>query len=236
MNYDYQYLLQHIKNLANKEHVISSSRAKSTEELSNGSLSLIVDTVRKYFSFKTAGLSDPVYLDPIGQQLINIKYINGVDVTRLISGITKGDGIVITDKGNGLYEIAIEDNKYALIRDVEEKFEQLKINITDNYATIAKVEEIDEKFNNYTTTEDLEANYATINKVNEIDNKFANYTTTEDLHDNYLDKSFINVVNEKLKEYSTNVYVNDVFATKTEFNEETSRIDNKFINYTTIFG
>lgn len=129
MNYEYQYLLQQIKNLANKEHVISSWRSKSAEELSNGGLSIVVDTVQKYFAFKSSGLAEPVYIDPIGQKLINIKFINGVDVSKLISGITKGYGIKITDKGAGIYEIAVEEGKFALISDVEQKVQEINSDI-----------------------------------------------------------------------------------------------------------
>ena len=219
MDYNYLSLLQQIKALQNNNHVISSNRSKSTEELSNGSLTLLVDTIKQYFTFRCSGIADPIYLDPINHQILNVSYINGVDVSNLISGIAKGYGINITDKGAGIYEVAVIDKMFALSTELDE---------------------VDKKFDNYTTTEDLETNYATINQLNNVDNKFDNYTTTVDLEENYLDKSFINTVDEKLKNYPTNVYVDTVFATKNEFYEETARIDetiegvdNKFINYTT---
>ena len=138
MNYEYQYLLQQIKSIANKEHVVSSNRAKSAEEITNGSLSVVVDIIQKYFAFKCSGLSEPVYIDPIGQRILNIKYINDVNVEELIGGITNGYGITIEEQPGGVYKVSVVDNMFALQEDVDD---------------------ITSKFDEYTTTEELEQNY-----------------------------------------------------------------------------
>lgn len=222
MNYEYQYLLQQIKNLANKEHVISSGRAKSAEEISNGGLSIVVDTVQKYFAFKTAGLAEPVYIDPIGQQLINIKFINGVDVSKLISGITKGYGIKITDKGAGIYEIAVEEDKFALTSDVQEINSSIE-------TTNGKIEEIENKFGDYSTTADIEAKYATKVKVEEVEDKFKYYTSTAGIEAKYATMTRVNEVDSKFENYTTTTDLEKNYSTKTELNE----VDSKFANYTT---
>ncbi len=47
---------------------------------------------------------------------------------------------------------------------------------------------VNDRFDDYTTTTDLQTTYATKAKVEEIDAKFGNYTTTTDLEANYMKK------------------------------------------------
>ena len=65
MDYKYIELERQIKSLMNKNFVISSTRAKSAEEISNGSNSLYIDTIQKYFVFKVNGISESVIVDPL---------------------------------------------------------------------------------------------------------------------------------------------------------------------------
>ena len=74
-----------------------------------------------------------------------------MDISKLIGGIANGYGTKITDKGNGIYEVAVIDKMFALSTELDE---------------------VDRKFDNYTTTEDLVKNYSTIAKVEEIDKTF----------------------------------------------------------------
>ena len=76
------------------------------------------------------------------------------------------------------------------------------------------VSEVNEKFNDYTTTAELEANYATKNDLNNIDSKlddyatktelngvdskFNNYTTTTELEANYMKKEDVIPPSESL--------------------------------------
>ena len=113
MDYKYIELERQIKSLMNKNFVISSTRAKSAEEISNGSNSLYIDTIQKYFVFKVNGLSESVIVDPLNKSLLNVQYINDVDVSRLIGGIREGYGIDIIEKSNGVYEVSVKENMFA---------------------------------------------------------------------------------------------------------------------------
>ena len=125
MDYKYIELERQIKSLMNKNFVITSTRAKSAEELINGSCTLYIDTINNYFMFKVAGLSESVYLNPLNKSLMNIQYINGVDVSKLISGISEGFGIDIKQTDNGIYEINIKENMFAEKEEVDESLTEL---------------------------------------------------------------------------------------------------------------
>ena len=210
MDYNYIYLQQQIKALMNKAYVSSSSHSKVAEEVRNGSCNFLVDTVQKYFTFKYAGITDPVYIDPIGKKLLNVKFIGDVDVTKLLGGLEKGYGINIEGQGNGIYKISVVEDMFALksdVTEVENKFNDYTktVDLEANYATKTKVEEVENKFNDYTTTVDLNANYATKSELNDVDDKFANYTTTIDLASNYALKSELNTINGKFNDYTTTI-------------------------------
>ena len=105
MNYDYIRLENQIKALMNRNYVSSSSHSQRAEEIVDGACNLYVDTVQKYFTFKYAGINDPVYIDPINKRLLNVKFINDVDISKLLSAIESGYGISIEDLGEGKYKI-----------------------------------------------------------------------------------------------------------------------------------
>lgn len=60
-------------------------------------------------------VQDPAHLDHLGQNLIN-----GVNVSKLIFGIPKGFVIKISEKCTDIYEIAVEEGKFALTEDIEQ--------------------------------------------------------------------------------------------------------------------
>ena len=152
----------------NKSYVPSSSHAQSAEELIKGALRIYIDIVSHFFTFKYTGSSfDPLYIDPVNRAIMNVQFLNDVDISKLIGGVAEGYGIVIKDLSKGIYEINVKDGMFALKTELDE---------------------VDKRFDDYTTTADLEANYATIAKVNEVDNKFANYTTSTDLEAKYAKK------------------------------------------------
>ena len=100
MDYNYIRLEKQIKQLMNKSYVPSSSHAQSAEELIKGSVRLYIDTVSKYFAFKLVGASfDPLYIDPLNRALMNVQFINDVDISKLIGGVAEGYGIVIENMG-----------------------------------------------------------------------------------------------------------------------------------------
>ena len=76
MDYNYQLFHQQIKAFMNKAYVPTSSHAKVSEEIVNGSNNFLVDMVHKYYSFKYAGVNKPVYFDPINKRLLNSKFIS----------------------------------------------------------------------------------------------------------------------------------------------------------------
>ena len=207
MDYNYIRLENMIKQLMNKSYVPSSSHAQSAEEIIKGSFKLFCDSVNNYYTFKY-GTYDPLYIDPIKRGLFNVQFINDVDITKLIGGVEEGYGIRIDNIGKGVYKVNV---------------------INDMFALKSELTEVDNKFDNYTTTENLENVYATKSRVEEIDSKFSNYTTTIDLEENYLDKSYITSFQEMLEPYSQLTYVDYTFATK----EELSNVNSKFDDYTT---
>ena len=127
-------------------------------------------------------------VDPINRSLLNVQYINSVDISKLIGGVAEGYGISIVNKGEGIYQINVIENMFALLTDLSQ----------------------------YTPTDVLENTYATKDALELVDNKFVNYTTTIDLEENYLTKSYIDSFKAMLEIYPTNKYVDDTFATKTE--------------------
>ena len=188
MDYNYIRLENMIKQLMNKSYVPSSSRAKSTEEIYNGSCKLYIDTVLNRYVFKYSTLAPSIMVDPINRSLLNVQYINNVDISKLIGGVAEGYGININNMGEGIYQINVVENMFALLDDLS----------------------------NYTPTEVIEATYATKNALELVDNKFADYTNTAELEENYLQKSYIDTFKAMLEIYPTNKYVDDTFATKAE--------------------
>ena len=139
MDYNYIHLQNQIKALMNKNYVPSSSHAASATELKNGSNSLLVNTALKYFVFKYAGLNESVMVDPINRKLLNVAYINGVDVSKLIGGLMAGYGITIENQGDGVYKISVTDEMFALKSDVEDLNDKLAGDYVTNEALNAKL-------------------------------------------------------------------------------------------------
>ena len=190
MDYNYIHLQNQIKALMNKNYVPSSSHAASATELKNGSNSLLINTAQKYFVFKYAGLNESVMVDPINRKLLNVAYINGVDVSKLIGGLMAGYGITIENQGDGVYKISVTDEMFALKSDVEDlndklgdyvTNEELNTKLGDEFInnetlTIAKfVKDGDDAINDKLTTDYY--------KKTESDEKYAltnlTYTKTE---------------------------------------------------------
>lgn len=188
MDYQYIYLQNQIRALMNKNYVPSSSHAASATELKNGSNTLLVDTVQKCFLFKYAGLNESVMVDPLNRSLLNVAYINGVDVSKLIGGILAGYGVIIEDQGEGVYKVSVNENMFALKSDVEE--------ITD-------------KFGEYVTNE------AFNNKLGDELNEDETLTVTDFVNDKY--DAVKNEINDKLtNEYYTKEVTDNKYALKTD--------------------
>ena len=120
MDYNYLELERQIRALQNMVHVPSSGVSKTTEELRNGNNSFVVDTIQHYFMFKYGGINEPLSVDPITKSILNVKFINDVDVSKLLGGIREGYGINIESIGGGVYKINVIENMFALKSDVDE--------------------------------------------------------------------------------------------------------------------
>ena len=102
MDYNYIRLEGMIKQLMNKNYVPSSSSSQNSKELINGNAKLYFDTILNHFVFKYLNLEPSLSIDPINRTLLNVAYINNVDVTKLIGGVEAGYGIKIIDMGGGI--------------------------------------------------------------------------------------------------------------------------------------
>ena len=150
MDYKYIELERQIKSLMNKNFVVSSTRAKSAEEVSNGSCQLYIDTIQKYFIFKVSGLNESIYVNLLINSLLNVKYINGVDVSKLIGGISAGYGITIESLTGGVYKINVEENKFVLVDTSYTKEES-----DEKYALVDAAYTKEESDNKYTPKNDV---------------------------------------------------------------------------------
>ena len=177
--------------------------------------------------FKYAGINDPIYIDPIGKRLLNVKFIGDVDISKLIGGLEKGYGINIESKGNGIFKISVEDNLFALkseVSDVDGKFADYTTtaDLEENYAKKAKVEEIDGKFKDYALTKDIEANYATKSELIAVEDWFDNYTNTDVLKATYATKEELNTLDNRFDEYVT---YDELTAIEDKFDDYTTTVD-----------
>ena len=135
MDYNYIRLEKQIKQLMNKNYVPSSTHSQSAEELIKSPLRLYIDLVSKCFMFRYIGSTfDPIYIDPLNRAIMNVQYLNDVDISKLIGGVVEGYGIVIDNMGKGIYEINVKEGMFALKSDMDA---------------------VNDRFDDYTTTADL---------------------------------------------------------------------------------
>ena len=178
MNYEYQYLLNLIRGIQNNNQVISSNRAKSAEELINGNNSLTVNTINKHFMFQTNGITNPVSIDPINKKILNVSEINGVNIEDLLGGIIAGYGIKIMDQGEGIFEINVKENMFALVSALE--------NYVTNTALTTKLTDYMLTSQAY-TKEECDENFVLKTDVvssGDNDNKIPTLSLVEDLLNN----------------------------------------------------
>ena len=194
MDYNYIRLENQIKALMNKNYSSTSAVSQIAQQLQVGNYQLFIDTVNKQFVFKYHSINNPIGIDPINNKIINVKYINDVDISKLIGGLTAGDGIVVEDIGNGVFKISVEEGKYATpdeLKKIDERFDDYTTttDIQATYATKDEMKAIDDKFDGYSLTTDIQATYATKDEMKAIDERFDDYTTTTDLESTYLKKA-----------------------------------------------
>ena len=134
MDYNYIRLENQIKALMNKNYSSTSAVSQIAQQLQVGNYQLFIDTVNKQFVFKYHSINNPIGIDPINNKIVNVKYINDVDISKLIGGLTAGDGIVVEDTGNGVFKISVEEGKFA---------------------TPDEMKKIEDRFDDYTTTTDI---------------------------------------------------------------------------------
>ena len=137
MDYNYLELERQIRALQNMVHVPSSGVSRTTEELRNGNNSFVVDTIQHYFMFQYGGVDESLSIDPITKSILNVKFINSVDVSNIIGGIREGYGINIDAMGGGVYKVNVIENMFALKSDLNE-LEDMITEIDDTTYTKAK--------------------------------------------------------------------------------------------------
>ena len=230
MDYNYLKLEQQIRALMNLAHVPSSGSSKTTEELKNGNNTFLVDAIKHYFVFKYGGVSEPISVDPITKSILNVRFINDVDVSKLIGGVSEGYGVSIENIGNGVFKIGVIDNMFALkddVTDINDKFDDYytKAECDDGFVNGDAFDEYKQLVSDtYSTKEDVNttltkyvqrSEYSTaITNINtsitqhvsginsSIDSKLLNYYTKEESDDKYALKSDIgNNVDIDLSDY-----------------------------------
>ena len=195
MDYNYIRLENQIKSLMNKNYSSNSGVSQIAQQLQSGNFQLYIDTVTKQFIFKYHSINNPIGIEPINNKIINVKYINDVDVSKLIGGISAGDGIDVEDIGNGIFKVSVK---------------------AGSFATPEELNKVNDRFNNYTTTEELENKYATKDEMKQVDDRFDDYTTTTDIQATYV------TIDEKNQLVAN---VEAMFATKDEVKEVVSRFN-----------
>ena len=198
MDYNYIRLENQIKALMNKNYTSSSGVSQIAQQLQLGNFQLYIDTVNKQFTFKYNSLNNPIGIDPINNKIVNVKYINDVDISKLIGGLTAGDGIVVEDTGNGICKISVAEWMFATneeIKKIEDKFDNysLTTDIQKTYATKDELKTVDDKFDSYSLTTDIQKTYATKEVVETLENRFDEYPTFDDL----------TAINDKFYDYTT---------------------------------
>ena len=200
MDYKYIELERQIKSLMNKNFVVTSTRSKSAEELSNGSCQLYIDTIQKYFIFKVSGLSESICINPLTYSLLNVKYINGVDVSNLCSGISAGYGINIENLNDGVFKINVKENMFALKNEVDE---------------------VNDKFSNYYTKTECEDEFVKVEELNEYETLVSNtYSTKTELTNalaNHYTKTETDAKYNTITDFNTyKTFVTNNYSTKTD--------------------
>ena len=94
----------------------------------------------KQFIFEYHSVNNIIGIDPIHNKIVNVKNINDIDINKLIGGLTTGDGIVVEDTGNGIFKISVEESRFA---------------------TPEELKKIDDRFDDYSLTTDIQKTYAT---------------------------------------------------------------------------
>ena len=97
----------------NKNYSSNSGVSQIAQQLQSGNFQLYIDTVNKQFIFKYHSINNPIGIEPINNKIINVKYINDVDVSKLIGGISAGDGIDVEDIGNGIFKVSVKAGSFA---------------------------------------------------------------------------------------------------------------------------
>ena len=127
MDYNYLRLEQQIRALMNITHASSSGSSKTTEELKNGNNTFLVDAIKHHFLFKYGGVAEPLSVDPITKSILNVQFINDVDVTKLVGGLTAGYGISIQNMGNGIFKLDVVENMFVLKNELKDELKDYRL-------------------------------------------------------------------------------------------------------------
>lgn len=154
------------------------------------------------------------------------------------AGTLKDELININNKFGGYTTTADLPKTYTPTEEIEKTYLTIT-NAANTYATIESLNNVDQKFNNYTTTEVLNDTYATIEELTATNETFNNYTTTSELENNYINKedaanTYLPITElDKSVESSVNAFVNSeemksLLVSKEEFNRQNSENNTTF--------
>ena len=118
MDYNYIRLENQIKSLMNKNYSATSAISQIAQQIQLGNYQFYIDTVNKQFIFKYNSLNNPIGIDPINNKIVNVKYINDVDISNLVADIIAGNGIDVDDQGNGIYKVSVSEGMFATTDDL----------------------------------------------------------------------------------------------------------------------
>lgn len=83
--HEYERINNLLRTLMNRNSTTYSEISKNSENITSGSCTLTIDTIRKCFIFKINGISHPICLYPSEKKISNIKYINEMNVDDLLT-------------------------------------------------------------------------------------------------------------------------------------------------------
>lgn len=171
--HEYERINNLLRTLMNRNSTTYSEISKNSENITSGSCTLTIDTIRKCFIFKINGISHPICLYPSEKKISNIKYINEISVDDLltISNFFKHPQLIEFFKG---FASKIHSHEISDINNLQNQldFKALKTDLNNYYTKIF----IDDTFVLKTTLDILNTKIATdinniiniISKINDL--------------------------------------------------------------------
>ena len=157
---DIQKELQKLKALINQRQstAIFSNKSNESTKLALGDVELYINDMTRKFSFTSAGVKNPVLVDPKRKALENVEYLNGIKVDDITSSAVAIDELRdITENHERMIEEihvkdAEQDERISVIDTIEAVQEEHTNTLNDHEARIEVLEDV-----GITTNEIVEA-------------------------------------------------------------------------------